>query len=299
MELTAEVEADIERASAQAPEHNPVTLLGISITRKLFPGCRQVAVFDSVFHATMPDAACTYAAPIAWKEIWGLRRLGFHGLSHRYCSQRGAELLGRDVGATALVTCHLGNGCSLAAVKGGRSIDTTMGWTPNEGVTMGQRSGDIDSGILLHLLARGRYGVAELQRVLNEESGLRGLSGLSGDMRETIAAAQQGHPRPRLALAVYVHRLRKAIAAMIAVLGRIDALTFTGGVGENAPSVREAACSDFGWCGIRIDSERNKAPLPDANISAPKAKVPVFVIKSEEAWQMARECYALEGRNVS
>ena len=299
LELTPEVEADISRASAQAPDHNPIALLGLAVTRKLFPGCKQVAVFDSVFHATMPEAAVTYAAPLAWKDIWGMRRLGFHGLSHRYCAERASELSERDLKTTAIVTCHLGNGCSLAAVKGGRSIDTTMGWTPLEGVAMGQRCGDIDPGILMHLLARDRYSVGELQRVLNEESGLRGLSGLSGDMREIIAAAGEGQPRPKLALAVYVHRLRKAIGGMIAALGGIDALTFTGGVGENALAVRAAVCADFAWCGIQVDDERNKSIRPDANIAAPKAKVAVFVVKSEEAWQMARECYALEERYVS
>ncbi|HLW36845.1 MAG TPA: acetate/propionate family kinase, partial [Candidatus Eremiobacteraceae bacterium] len=291
--LTPDVKAEIRAAIPLAPEHNPTTLAGIAAVEQHFGAIEQVAIFDSAFHATLPPAAFTYATPLRWREVWGMRRLGFHGISHQYCAQRSAQLMQADFSALKIVSCHLGNGSSLAAIAGGRSVDTTMGWTPLEGVVMGDRSGSVDPGILLYLLDSGRMSASELRRVLNEESGLLGISGLSRDMRDIVEAVASGHPRAKLAFDVYSHRLRAAIGAMIASLGGLDALLFTGGVGENVAQVRAAACEGLEVFGLHLDREANKFATPDANVAESGQRIPICVIRSEERWAMARECYHL------
>ncbi|MBV8221821.1 MAG: acetate/propionate family kinase [Candidatus Eremiobacteraeota bacterium] len=288
--LTDSVRRAIESAEALAPEHNALALAGVDAVARLWPGTEQFIVSDSAYHADMPLAASTYAVPSAWNRVWGIRRLGFHGISHGYSAARSAQLLGKPMRALKIVTCHLGNGCSLAATAAGASIDTTMGWTPMEGLAMGQRSGSLDPGIMLYLLERGRYDAAELRRVLNEESGLKGISGLSGDMREIIETAEAGHPGATLAFDVFVHRVRSGIGAMAASLGGIDALVFTGGIGENAHPVRRAVCSGLEFLGIALDDELDARAQPDCDVSARSASARTLIVRARETWEIARQC---------
>ncbi len=235
------VEDQLERLADLAPLHNPPAVAAMRALDELRPGLPAVACFDTAFHATIPAAASTYAVPAAWSERWSLRRYGFHGLSHAYASRRAAELLDRPVTGLRLVTAHLGAGASLTAVQDGRSVDTTMGFTPLEGLVMATRSGSVDPGLLLWAQRHGGIGAEEMERALDREAGLLALSGRSGDMREVIAGLDGGDERCRLAFDVYIHRLVAGVAAMAASMGGIDALVFTGGVGENSPRVREAA----------------------------------------------------------
>jgi acetate kinase len=289
--VTGDVIRAIAGAQTLAPEHNALALAGIDAVMSHFPEVRQFAVSDSAYHASLPAAASTYAVPASWRKVWGIRRLGFHGISHAYAARRCARLMGARLRSLRIVTCHLGNGCSLAATDGGRSVATTMGWTPMEGLVMGTRSGDVDPGIVLYLIERGRYTATELARVLNEESGLRGISGLSGDMREILDKAAGGHPGASLALDVFVHRLRAAIAAMAAAMDGLDALVFTGGVGENAHRIRRDACGGLGFMGIKLDERRNLHDGEvDADIAKRGARPRIFVIRARETWAIAREC---------
>src|SRR6202142_2431153 len=228
--ITAEVKTAIAAVSAIAPLHNRAELEGVEIIEKLLGGVRQVAVFDTGFHKKMPLAAAVYPGPYEW-YMAGIRRYGFHGINHKYCSRRAAHLLRRDPHSFKLVTCHLGNGCSLAAIREGRSVDTTMGFTPLEGLMMGTRSGSVDPGILTYLMRKRHFLDEQLDDVLNKRSGLLGISGVSSDMREVLAARKNGNERAGLALDIYVHRLQSGIGAMIGVLGGVDALIFTAGVG--------------------------------------------------------------------
>jgi acetate kinase len=240
----------------------------------------------------MPEMAAIYPGPYEWWEQ-EIRRYGFHGVSHQYCTARAAEMLGRDMKDLRLVTCHLGNGCSLAAVRGGRSVNTTMGFTPLAGLMMGSRSGSVDPGVLLHLLRLPNYTVDELDRLLNQKSGLEGISGVSSDMRDILAAMAQGNPRAQLAFDTYVHSLRSHIGAMIASLGGLDALVFTAGVGEHAAPVRAAACEAFAFLGLKLDLEKNAQSRLDWDIAAADSTVRVLVIHTEEDWEIARECWKL------
>ena len=235
------VEEQLERLADLAPLHNPPAVAAMRALEALRPGLPSVACFDTAFHATIPAAASTYAVPTAWSERWPLRRYGFHGLSHAYASRRAAEWLGRPLSELRLVTAHLGAGASLAAVSGGRSVDTTMGFTTLEGLVMATRSGSVDPGLLLWVQRHGELGPEEMERALDHEAGLLALSGRSGDMREVIAGLEEGDERCRLAFDVYIHRLVAGVAAMAAAMDGIDALVFTGGVGENSPRVRDAA----------------------------------------------------------
>jgi len=223
----------------------------------------------------------------------GIRRYGFHGINHGYCAERAAHLLHRDLNSLKLVTCHLGNGCSLAAIHEGHSVDTTMGFTPLEGLMMGTRSGSVDPGILTYLMRQGRLKGQEIDDVLNQKSGLLGISGISGDMREILAAMQQGHVRAGLAFDIYVHRLQAGIGAMAAVLGGMDALVFTGGVGENSPEVRETTCSNLLFLGVSLDQAANAQPSLDQDIAASDSPVRVLVIRAQEDWAIAKECWKL------
>src|ERR1700740_3588599 len=239
--ITPEVKSAIARMSVFAPLHNRAELEGIKIIEKRIGTVLQVAVFDTGFHSRLPEPAAVYPGPYEWLAQ-GIRRYGFHGINHQYCANRTAQLLGKDLQSLKLVTCHLGNGCSLAAIREGRSVDTTMGFTPLEGLMMGTRSGSVDPGILTYLMHQDRMDARQLDRLLNDESGLLGISGVSGDMRQVVAAMKDGHSRSKLAFEIFVHRLQAGIGAMIAVLGGIDALLFTAGIGENSPEVRAAAC---------------------------------------------------------
>ncbi|WP_118168665.1 acetate kinase [Nostoc sphaeroides] len=290
--ITEDVKKAIARLSNLAPAHNPVALEGIEAIEQISKDVTQVAVFDTGFHATLPDAAAIYPGPYEWVEQ-GIRRYGFHGISHQYCSQRAAQILGQDVPPERLITCHLGNGCSLAAIKNGRSIDTTMGFTPLEGLMMGSRSGSIDPGILIYLLRYCNYSVEKLDDVLNKASGLKGISGVSSDMREVREAIAQGNSRAQLAWDIYVHRLRSSIGAMLTSLGGLDALVFTAGVGEHSPEIRQAACEAFGFLGLKIDLEKNQQQPVDEDIATPDSAVRILVIHTQEDWAIAGQCWQL------
>jgi len=299
--VTAEVKSAIENVSVFAPLHNRAELEGMEIVAKMLGPVPQVAVFDTGFHCTMPLSAATYPGPYEWFEQ-GIRRYGFHGINHQYCAERAAQLLGKSVKSLKLVTCHLGNGCSLAAIREGRSVDTTMGFTPLEGLMMGTRSGSVDPGILTYLMRQRQYSALQLDDVLNKKSGLLGISGVSSDMREILAAIKNGsepgkQARAKLALDIYVHRLQSGIGAMIAVLGGVDAVVFTAGVGENSPEVRAAVCDNFAFLGLKLDQERNaQSPRDndkDEDISTRDSAVRVLVIHAQENWMIARECWNL------
>ncbi|HKE25688.1 MAG TPA: acetate kinase [Bryobacteraceae bacterium] len=289
--ITSEVRTQIARQAQLAPEHNRLELEAIEAAEQIFgSSVPQIAVFDTQFHVTMPEDAKVYPTPFDWYRQ-GIRRYGFHGVSHQYVSRRAAEMLG---GADLrLVSCHLGNGASLAAVRDGRSIDTTMGFTPLEGLMMGTRSGTIDPGIVIYLVRNCGYGADDLDRLLNRESGLRGVSGVSADMREILAAIAAGNARARLAFDVYTHRLCREIGAMTASMGGIDALVFTAGIGENCAPLREAACERLAFLGIKLAAGANERPEPDVDIAAPESRVRVLVIHTEEDWEIARECARL------
>lgn len=290
--VTADVKAAIQGASVFAPLHNRAELEGMEIVAKLLGTVPQVAVFDTGFHHQMPLAAATYPGPYEWFEQ-GIRRYGFHGINHRYCAERAAQLLKKDLNSLKLVTCHLGNGCSLAAIAAGRSVDTTMGFTPLEGLMMGTRSGSVDPGILTYLVREKHLSGPELDALLNQKSGLLGISGVSGDMREILAARKSGNERAKLAFDIYVHRLQSGIGSMAAVLGGMDALVFSAGVGENSPEVRAAVCEKLGFLGVELDTEKNGAAKLDEDISAANAKIRALVIRAQEDWMIARHCWAL------
>jgi acetate kinase len=266
--ITPEVRDAIAREAEIAPAHNRYELEAIQTVARIFPNAPQIAVFDAAFHATLQPAAYVYPGPYEWLDA-GIRRYGFHGISHQYASRRAGEMLGRA--DARIVTCHLGNGASLAAVRGGKSVDTTMGFTPLEGLMMGTRSGSVDPGILIYLIRHRGYTAEQLDRILNRESGLAGISGVSGDMREVMAAMDAGNERARLAFDIYAHRLCRGIGEMIGVLGGADAIVFTGGIGEHCELLRQIVGQRFAFLG--------QIPLP--------------VIPAEEEWEVARECYRI------
>lgn len=290
--VTAEVKAAIARLSDFAPLHNRAELEGIETVERLLGKVLQVAVFDTGFHSTLPLAAAVYPGPYEWFEH-GIRRYGFHGINHQYCAERTAQLLRRDLHTLKVVTCHLGNGCSLAAIRDGRSVDTTMGFTPLEGLMMGTRSGSVDPGILTYLMRQSKTTGEQLDELLNRKSGLLGISGISGDMRKVLAAMKDGNPRAKLAFDIYVHRLQSYIGAMIAVLGGIDALVFSAGVGENSPEVRGATCGNFAFLGIKLDHQKNLQSPPDEDISASASAVRILIVRAQEDWSIARSCWTL------
>jgi acetate kinase len=292
--VTEDVEATIHRCSVFAPLHNPNSLIGIRVARKIFGAeTPQTAVFDTAFHRTLSESAATYAGPYHWLEQ-GIRRYGFHGTSFRWAAERSAHMLNsKQDNELRLILCHLGGGCSLCATRGGRSIDTTMGFTPLDGVAMCTRSGTVDPGILIYLAGQGAT-IDELNRVLNQESGLKGLSGLPGDTRIIIPEANKGNPRAILAMNVFIHRLRAGIGEMLAALGQPPhAIVFTDVIGESEPGIRAAACEAFGFLGLHLDQSRNAVSPADTDIAAPESAVRVLLIKSREAWQIARESFAL------
>jgi acetate kinase len=297
--VDAAVELALVALTSLAPLHQPRAIAGIRMIARLRPDLPQVACFDTAFHASMPAAAATYALPRQWREQWGLRRFGFHGLSHAYASRHAAELVRRaDDGEVRIVSCHLGAGASLCATRGGHSVDTTMGWTPLEGLVMATRSGTIDPGLVLWLVQHGGLAVDDVARALEADSGLAGLSGIpGGDLREVLAARAAGDEAATLAYDVYVHRLRRELGEMIAVLGGLDVLVFTGGVGEHAPDVRAAACEVLGFAAVSLDSGRNESLRGEGEIGAADAKVRSFVVTAREDVEIARQVRELQGRD--
>jgi acetate kinase len=271
-----------------APLHLPAALAGIAAARELLPRVPAVACLDTAFHSRMPEAASTYAIPDEWRERYGIKRYGFHGFSHAYASRKAAEMLQRSPHELRVVTCHLGAGASLAAVRGGRSVDTTMGFTPLEGLVMATRSGTVDPGALLYLERHAGLSEPELTDALDRRGGLLALAG-TGDMREILKRIADGDERAELAFDVYIHRLRSLIASMAAAMNGLDALVFTGGVGENAPPVRAAAVSGLRFLGVEIGPTLNASLGADNDISAPGARVPTLVIKAHEDIEVARE----------
>ena len=292
--IDAAVLERIESLSSLAPLHNPANALGIREGMRLLPDLPQVAVFDTAFHQTLPPEAFLYAVPYALYEQHGLRRYGFHGSSHRFVAQGAAERLGRSLDSLELVTAHLGNGCSACAIRHGQSLDTTMGLTPLEGLVMGTRSGDVDPNLFTFLAERTGSSLEQTARMLNHESGLLGLSGVDGDMRAVLALEAQQHTRAHLAVLVFCHRLAKAILGLCAGLGRLDALVFTGGIGENAARIRELTLERLSILGLSIDRGLNAehGVAAGGRITAPESRSPAFVVPTNEELIIARDTLA-------
>lgn len=293
--IDAGVEAALRALVDLAPLHQPKSLAALDAVTALLPKAPAVACFDTAFHATLPAAAATYALPQQWRDRWGLRRYGFHGLSHAWVARRAPQLLDRPTRDLRIVSCHLGAGASLCAIGDGRSLDTTMGFTPLEGLVMATRSGSIDPGMLLWLAEREAVSTHELTDALEHRSGLLGLSG-TADMRELLARAGRGDESAQLALEVYLHSLRAGIAAMAAALGGLDVLVFTGGVGERSAAVRELALDRLGFLGLAIDEERNRAPGGDADLSAAGAPAATLVLAAREDLEIAGQVRSVLGR---
>lgn len=292
--LTPKVRAAIAKEIEFAPAHNRFELEAVqAVDRFLGSSVLQIAVFDTGFHSTLAPDAYVYPGPYAWLEQ-GIRRYGFHGINHQYASRRAAEVLGADSASLRLIVCHLGNGASLAAVRSGKSADTTMGFTPLEGLMMGTRCGSIDPGILVYLIRHRGSTAEELDEIMNRKSGLLGVSGISGDMRKIESAIDAGNQRAQLAFDVYVHRLLRELGAMLAVLGGADAIIFTGGVGENSARLRERVCDNLGFLGLELDAAKNARPGADQDIAAPDSRLRVLVIRAQEEWEIARECHGFK-----
>jgi acetate kinase len=283
-----EVVAAIRNLIPLAPLHNPPNLLGIEVARARFPHVPQVAVFDTAFHHTLPPHACHYAVPYDWYTAHHVRRYGFHGTSHAYVAQEAAKHLGKALAETNLITLHLGNGASAAAVQGGRSIDTSMGMTPLEGLVMGTRCGDMDPALHFYLIRQTGMSVDEIEEILNSQSGLKGICG-ANDMREILERADKGDARATLAIDMFCYRIKKYIGAYLAVLGRVDAIVFTGGIGEHASAIRQRACERLEHLGIVIDSAKNAAAAGSVcEIQKDGAAVKVLVIRTDEEWAIAQ-----------
>lgn len=288
--VTEAVVRAIQDCVALAPLHNPHNLSGYFASRGLLPQAAHVAVFDTAFHQTLPPKAYTYALPHGLCARYRVRRYGFHGTSHRWMAERYAELQGRPVEEFKLITCHLGNGCSMCAIERGRSVDTSMGMTPLEGLVMGTRSGDVDAAAVLHLMQWEQLSVERMDALLNKGSGLYGISGISNDMRTLLEHAARGDERAGLAIEVFCYRIRKYIGAYYAVLNGADAVIFTGGIGENAPEIRRRVCESLDALGIRLDEQRNRAAVGrEADLSAEDARTRVWVIPTNEELLIARE----------
>ena len=293
MVIDKRVLASIEGYVDLAPLHNPHNLVGINVARRTLPNSIQVACFDTAFHTSIPRVAHLYALPYELYERYGVRRYGFHGTSHRYVARRAAAIMGKDKHDLNAITCHLGNGCSITAVHGGRSVDTSMGFTPLEGLVMGTRAGDFDPAIIFYLAEKG-YDLRALNTLCNKKSGLLGISGVSNDLRTIEGLVAEGHERARLALEVFCYRIRKYIGAYFTVLGRLDAIVFTGGIGEKSTRVRSLICEHLACIGVQFDVAANEATVGrEACITAPISKVSVFVIPTNEEEAIARDAFEL------
>lgn len=291
--ITEEVKAAIEECNDLAPLHNPANLIGINACESLMPGTPMVAVFDTAFHQTMPSTAYMYGLPYEYYDKYKVRRYGFHGTSHSFVSKRVAEFLGKDYEATKTIVCHLGNGSSICAVKNGKSVDTSMGLTPLEGLVMGTRSGDIDPAILEFIAKKEDLDINGLMTVLNKKSGVEGLSGVSSDFRDLTAAEEAGNERAALALDVFAYRVAKYAGSYAAAMNGVDNIVFTAGIGENDAAMRSRICAYLGYLGIEIDEEANAKRGQEIVISTPESKVTVLVIPTNEELAIARETVAL------
>jgi acetate kinase len=288
--ITPEVKRVIGELSELAPLHNPAALEGISAMEAILPEAPQVAVFDTAFHSTLSKTARTYPVPYKWTHEWGIRRYGFHGLSHAYCAHRAAEVIGRR--DMRLVIAHLGGGASISAVRNGVCVDTSMGFTPLDGVMMGTRSGSLDPGILLYLMEYKGMKGSDLDYALNDESGLLGVSGCSSDMREVLAQSSS-NPDAKLAVDVYVRRIRQTVGSMAATLGGVDAMVFTAGVGEHSPEIRRRVCEDMEFLGLELDQQANETRRPDADIAKPTSPARILLIGTREDLTIVRETHRL------
>lgn len=287
--ISSEVIKGIEACCEIAPLHNPPNLHGILACMELMPEVPQVAVFDTAFHQTMPKTAFLYGLPYDMYVKYGLRRYGFHGTSHRYVAQKAAEMMGEHMSDLRIITCHLGNGASLTAIKYGKSVDTSMGYTPLEGLIMGTRSGEIDPAIIPFLMEKEKMDVHQIDNLLNRRSGILGISGLSSDFRDLEAAANQGDERSQLAIDIFAYKVKKYIGGYVAAMGGVDAIVFTAGLGENSPFMREKICNGLEYLGTRIDPEANKIRGKAREISIKRAKTKIFVVPTNEELVIARD----------
>ncbi len=295
--IEREVIKAIEDCAQLAPLHNRPNLAGITAAKSALGSAVQVAVFDTAFHSRLERTAFIYALPYEWYERYGIRRYGFHGTSHQYVAESAAEMLGRELNELNLITAHLGNGCSITAIRRGKSVDHSMGLTPAEGLVMGTRGGDMDPAIIFHLAANSDMSLEQINEALQHGSGLLGISGLSNDMRDIVRASEDGHERARLAVEIFAYRLKKYIGAYMAVLGEVDGLVFTGGIGENSAVVREKAVANLERLGLRLDAQANEA-VPQgqaAEISAADSDLKILVIPTNEELLIARQTQALAG----
>ncbi|MCH5223877.1 MAG: acetate kinase [Muribaculaceae bacterium] len=295
--ITPEVINKVKEAYSVAPLHNPANVTGIEAVESLIPGVPQVAVFDTAFHQTMPAKAYMYALPYELYEKYGVRRYGFHGTSHRYVSKRACEFLGLPYEKQRIITCHIGNGGSITAIRDGVSVDTSMGLTPTEGLMMGTRSGDVDPGALIYIMERDNLDAKGLSNLVNKQSGVKGVSGISSDMRDIESAIKNGDERAKLAMDMYEYRIIKYIGQYVAVLGGVDVIVFTGGVGENQTDTRAAICKQFEFLGITFDEEANKVRGKEIEISGKDSKVHVVVIPTDEELMIAQDTAAIVGNS--
>jgi acetate kinase len=276
-----------------APLHNPPNIMGIEACRQIMPKVPMVGVFDTAFHQTMPKKAYIYAIPYEYYEKYKIRRYGFHGTSHKYVSERAAAMLGKPVEKLKIITCHLGNGASIAAVMNGKSVDTSMGFTPLEGLAMGTRSGNIDPAIIKFLAEKENLSISKIDEILNKKSGVLGISGVSSDFRDIEEAADSGNERARLALDVYIHNVKKYIGAYAAIMNGVDAVVFTAGLGENSVSMRSSICKDMCYLGIELDEAKNNVRGKEADLSKDGSKVKVLLVPTNEELMIARDTLSL------
>ena len=293
--ITDEVMKALKKCIELAPLHNPPNIMGIEACAEVLPGIKQVGVFDTAFHQTMPKKAFLYGLPYEAYEDYSIRRYGFHGTSHKYVSQEAAKMLGKDITELKLITCHLGNGGSIAAIDKGVSVDTSMGFTPLEGLVMGTRCGDIDPAIVPYLMDKAGFDIQEVSDYLNKKSGVLGISGVSSDFRDIEEAAAKGNERAQLALDIFVQRVRKYIGSYAAVLGGVDAIVFTAGLGENSPETREQVLTNFEFLGVEIDTAKNKVRGKATNFSKEGSKVQSLIIPTNEEIMIARDTQAIVG----
>lgn len=291
--INEEVLTEIEACNDLAPLHNPANLIGIRACEQLMPGVPQVAVFDTAFHQTMPSYAYIYGIPYEYYEKYKIRRYGFHGTSHSFVSKRTAELIGKDIKDTKIIVCHLGGGASICAVQGGKSVDTTMGLTPLEGITMGTRSGNIDPAIIEYIANKEGKSINEIMNMLNKESGVLGISGVSSDFRDINKGIAEGNARCDIAMHVFCYQAAKFIGGYVAAMNGVDAVVFTAGVGENDPLVRKLTCERLQFLGVEIDDTANRLRGEEVKISTDSSKVPVYVVPTNEELAIARETVAL------
>jgi acetate kinase len=293
VELTESVMKAIEENIELAPLHNPANIMGIAACKANLPNVPMVGVFDTAFHQTMPEKAYLYGLPMEAYKQFKIRRYGFHGTSHKFVASRTAKILGKDIKSLRIITCHLGNGASVAAVKYGKVVDTSMGFTPLEGLVMGTRSGDIDPTVVQHLMNKVNMSLDDAIAYLNKKSGVLGLSGISSDFRDIWQAAREGNANAKLALEVFAYRVKKYIGAYTAAMGDVDAIVFTAGLGENDPSIRTMIMEDMGFLGVKIDEKANAERGEEKIISTPDSRVKVMVVPTNEELMIARETYAL------